>query len=153
MRLNVCLHASSLLGLCLALSFAPLPSSALTQGDYTYTTNVLGQATITGFNKNYNGTLLIANTLSGCPVVSIGTNAFYLCTALTSVTFPSGVTEIGASAFGGCYSLTSVTIPNTVTNIGSASFSGTSLASVNIPDSVLTIGYSAFNSCTSITNA
>ena len=58
---------------------------------------------------------------------------------------PNDVTTVGEDAFFGCTSLTSVTIPDSVTSIGDFAFCGcTSLASVTIPDSVTSIGFEAF---------
>ena len=86
-------------------------------------------------------------------VTSIGHYAFYNCYRLTSVTIPNSVTSIGWSAFSGCSGLTSVTIPNSVTSIGNYAFSRCSgLTSVTIPNSVTSIGNYAFDSCSGLTS-
>ena len=87
------------------------------------------------------------------PVTSIGDEAFFYCTGLTSVTIPNSVTSIGESAFSYCSGLTSVTIGNSVTSIGDGSFSDCSgLTSVTIPNSVTSIGDEAFWGCSGLTS-
>ena len=86
-------------------------------------------------------------------VTSIGYWAFWNCSSLTSVTIGNSVTSIGDWAFNGCRSLTSVTIPNSVTSIGGGAFADCSaLTSIIIPNSVTSIGSSAFAGCSSLTS-
>ena len=86
-------------------------------------------------------------------VTSIGSEAFYNCTGLTSVTIGNGVTNIGGYAFYGCSGLTSITIPGSVTSIGEGAFVYcTGLTSVTIPDSVTSIGVGVFAGCTGLSN-
>ena len=105
-----------------------------------YTGDVVIPATVTYGGKSYS-------------VTSIGENAFWYCSGLTSVTIPNSVTSIGSYAFSGCSGLTSVTISNSVTSIGSYAFRDCSgLTSVTIPNSVTSIGYRAFEHCSSLTS-
>ena len=78
-------------------------------------------------------------------VTSIGDQAFYNCTRLTSITIPDSITNIGYYAFYNCTALTSITIGDSVTSIGDWAFYGcTGLTSITIPDSVTSIGSMAF---------
>ena len=86
-------------------------------------------------------------------VISIGSEAFYVCRGLTSVTIPNSVTSIGEGAFYDCRGLTSVTIPNSVTSIGNRTFYDCrGLTSVTIPNSVTSIGSEAFWNCSGLTS-
>ena len=85
-------------------------------------------------------------------VSRIGSNAFYECTNLESVTFSNSLTTIGSSAFRYCSALTSVVIPDSVTEIQSMAFDAcTNLTYVYIPSSVTTIGGYAFDLCNKAT--
>ena len=72
------------------------------------------------------------NTIIPSGVSSIGDDAFFDCSGLTSINIPSGVTSIGDSAFAYC-NIISITIPNSVTSIGDGVFSGcTSLTNMSV---------------------
>lgn len=117
-------------------SFAAASFAATqTVNGVTYTYSISdGKATIIGerdawgifydsaIPQDTSGALVIPSKLGGCPVTTIGSNAFGNCYSLTAVTIPDGVTAIGSNAFGNCSSLTSVTIPSSVTTIGGSAF-------------------------------
>jgi hypothetical protein len=102
----------------LLLLLLALPGAV--QAQYTFTTNN-GTITITGYTGD-GGDINIPSSINGRAVTRIGTNAFYYCTDLTSVTIPNSVTNISDNAFSSCVFLTSITIPNSVTSIGSDAF-------------------------------
>lgn len=86
-------------------------------------------------------------------VTSIGNDAFFNCSELTSVTIPNSVTFIGDGSFYSCISLTNIDIPNSVTSIGASAFGFCSgLTSIIIPNSVTEIDNGAFQGCNSITS-
>lgn len=73
--------------------------------------------------------------------------------AVTDWVIPFGVTSIGTNAFYGCSTMESITLPDTLVSIGSKAFYNcTSLDSITIPYSVTTIGSNAFYQCTSLNN-
>lgn len=103
----------------------------------------------TEFAKNNSNLISCHIITSG--VTSIGSQAFYSCGNLTTVTLPDSVTGIGSNSFQYCSKLTDFNIPNTVTSIGSRAFlSCSSLTSINIPNGILSIQDSTFSGCTSL---
>ena len=62
------------------------------------------------------------NTIIPDGVTSIGMDAFYNCSGLTSITIPNSVEIIGENAFGWCSGLTSIDIPNSVWRIDREAF-------------------------------
>ncbi|MBQ9752026.1 MAG: leucine-rich repeat domain-containing protein [Paludibacteraceae bacterium] len=105
--------------------------------------------------EKYSGEVIIPSTITynrtTYNVTSIGSQAFWKCSSLSSITIPNSVTSIGNSAFSSCSSLSSITIPNSVTSIGNDAFYNcSSLTSITIPNSVTSIGNSAFSQCSSL---
>ena len=111
---------------------------ALTVNAEDYTEGTYGVLTYRNYGayieitdcNDYAKTVEIPAEIDGLPVTTIGNDAFWGCTSLTSVTIPDSVTEMGWGVFSEC----------------------TSLESITIPDSVTKIGYSAFYQCTRLTD-
>ena len=156
---------------CTGLKSITIPSGVTSIGDRAFSgCTGLTSINVAEDNLNYasiDGVLYNKdkNTLIMCPmgktgsvtipnsVTSIGIDAFYGCTGLTSITIPNSVTSIGNSAFSVCTGLTSITIPNSVTSIGiDAFYVCTGLTSVTIGNGVTSIGSSAFSGCTGLTS-
>lgn len=134
--------------------FAPKAEAATknTNGYYTYEVSD-GKAEITDVDASISGDITVPSSFDGYPVTSIGDDAFYNCTSLSSITIPDSVTSIGDEVFYNCTSLSSITIPGSVTSIGyKAFYDCSSLSSITIPDNVTRIGYKAFCDCTSLSS-
>ena len=138
------------------------------------------------YDNEYSGAVIIPSSVSydgiTYSVTTIGNEAFYKCSSLTSVTIPNSVTSIGEWAFWGCSSLTSVTINSdailnkdyssadnlkkifasqvteyiigpTVKGIGKYAFYECSdLTSVTIGNCMTSIGWGAFSCCERLTS-
>ena len=101
------------------------------------------------YSNEYTGNVVIPETVTyndvTYNVTTIGMDAFYNCSGLTSVTIGNSVTSIGKEAFYRCSGLTSVTIGNSVTSIGMDAFGNCSgLTSIVIGNSVTRIESEAF---------
>jgi hypothetical protein len=99
-------------------------------------------------------------------LTTVGASAFNYCTALTSITIPSSVTDIGESAFSSCKKLTEFTVASGNGNYSSLNgvlFNAEKTAllfypigkpetSYTVPDGVLTIEINAFSGCAGLTS-
>ena len=83
---------------------------------------------------------------------TIGSEAFYGCAELTSVTFPESVKSIKNFAFGYCRGLTNLVLPNSLDSIGTQAFQSCGgITTVVIPNNVTYIGSSSFAYCDGLT--
>ena len=127
---------------CTSLQKMHLPSSVATIGESAFAgCKGLSVFTVASENASYTADLgLLYNKdrtiLISCPagmtgdvtlpenVVKIEANAFYNCSAVTSISLPVTLQEIGAATFVGCSSLTALDIPASVKTIGMGGFTG-----------------------------
>jgi hypothetical protein len=94
---------------------------------------------------------MLPNVVIPDSVTTLGTNSFYNCTALKSVTLGTNVSSIKTSAFSACSELTNITIPDSLTNIADNAFLQCySLASIALPN-VISIEGGAFDACFGLT--
>lgn len=122
-----------------------------TEGDYKYTVDGAGYATITKYTGSANS-VTIPSKLGGYEVIIVGSKSFE-SKGIKSVIIPDCVTTIDNHAFIKCSNLTNITFSNSLTKIGDYTFEGCkSLVSVVIPDSVTYIGEGAFYGATSLKN-
>ena len=118
---------------CDSLESITLPFVGATKDgtSYTHFGHIFGASNL-GNNDDYVPASLKEVIITGG--ASIGEDAFWECTSLTSVTIGDGVTSIGGSAFRGCASLSTVVIGNGVTSIGSYAFEWcTNIVSATMP--------------------
>ncbi len=90
-----------------------MAATEYTSGNYTYTLDSGGNATITKYTGS-EANLVIPTTLDGHAVTSIAAGAAKENKYIVNLTLPSGLIFIGSRAFGNCSSLKSVFIPKSL---------------------------------------
>lgn len=92
---------------------AVAPTGQTLYYDYVWSSGGSGEVVVvggSGLTSFLNIPITVSHNANSYFVVGVGNNAFYGCTALSSVRINSSVTSIGSSAFANC---TGLTTPNT----------------------------------------
>ncbi len=137
-------------------------ADALTYESLTYEVND-GKITITDCDESA-ASVTIPEQIDGMPVTTIGDQAFWQCSKLTSITIPSSVIYIWPRTFIGCNSLTDLVIdPQNrnyivedgvlfdITKTNLVHCPTTKTGEYTVPDSVTSIGSYAFDDCSRLT--
>lgn len=115
-----------------------IPSTVTSIGESFYANSGLTDFTvpagITDLTGIYAGSAVESIIIPGT-VVTIGDNAFYGCTNLTTVFIQEGTTSIGALAFADCPVLQAVAVPDSVIEIDAEAFKGSNIMLVGNADS------------------
>lgn len=118
-----------------------------TLGDLTY--EITGETvTITEIAYLANGAVVIPSHIESKPVTTIGANACYSRSYVTSVTLPSSVTKIDTNAFFVCRKLATCNLPEGIQEIGDGAFQSCgSLTQVTLPSTAFRLGKNLFSEC------
>ncbi len=153
---------------------SPLPDNARlvsTSTDGAFIYNVYADyAEITSYTGG-GAVVSVPEKYEGVPVISIGKNAFYGNTTITSVTLPMTVLNIDNKAFAKCENLTvlnmpgvkafglealrgsglkEVVLPAVLENFGKYSLADTQIETIVIPENIIRAGDYIFSGCTNL---
>jgi len=119
--------------------------------DYSYVLTTAKDGVIIEKYRGKEKDVVVPAEINGLPVVMID-KAFSMSN-VTSVVIPEGVTDIGSNAFYGCGDLVSVTLPGSIIRIGGSVFPSNSLTDVKIPSGTKIMYVSYYTGNTGIRNA
>lgn len=116
-----------------------------------YTAELIIKAIYPSSPSLYKGDIIIPDSVLHnnyyYKVISIGDNAFYNSSELTSIRFPNNLISIGNNAFMFCLSLDTIILPNTLEYIGHNGFSGClNISSIKMSENLSSVGEYAFHS-------
>lgn len=115
---------------CTSLESMTLPFIGESRGNGNY--NFLGYMFGAG-SYEYSNVPTTLKSIAITDYAVIPNYAFYNCSSIENIVFPSNLTTIGEYAFQGCTSLATMTIPDTVNTIGIGAFKGCRLESLTLP--------------------
>lgn len=112
----------------------------------------IGSKAFMNNSSNYGNTSVLSTVILPETVVTIGEDAFWQCTGLTTCNLSNNITTIEKYAFYGCTNLITATIGNGVTSIPTGLFNNcTNLESIYLGENIETIYSDAFFWCNSLT--
>ena len=98
--------------------------SSQTSGNYTYSVDSDGNATITDVSTEISGKVEVPETIDDHKVIAIGNYAFQDCSGITEIIVPDSVESIGVGAFKGLNQLANITLPFVGNKRTSTGYSG-----------------------------
>ena len=126
--------------LTLLFAMVAIAASAFDYGDFRYTVQADGTATIFGFKIGYTGSptsitipgyCFDSSTQKYYKVKTIGPNAFNGKTSIQRVTIQYGVEDIHQYAFNGCTSLNTVDLPSSIKSLANGVFYNAPITWIN----------------------
>ncbi len=126
--------------LTLLFAMVAIAASAFDYGDFRYTVQADGTATIFGFKSGYTGSptsitipgyCFDSSTQKYYKVKTIGPRAFTGKTSIQRVTIQYGVEDIHEYAFNGCTSLNTVDLPSSIKNLANGVFYNAPIININ----------------------
>lgn len=139
---------------CYSLSAISLPDSVNSIGANAFSGSGIKNLVLPknvsymGSNAFYDCSSLVSVTING---TVLGEGAFSNCSSLKTATISGNINNIPASAFSRCSALTSITLPGSVTSIGNYAFNYCiALEKITLPSGLSTIGEYAFYGCSKL---